>query len=214
MVAIASKTAAGGAAHADAPRFEKVNWRKEPHLRKLYIMTIFLLIASATTGYDGMLANTCQQMDLFKRYFSNVFIWDPETETYRQDENLLGIMINMFNIGSIISFFFTPYAADIFGRKPTIMAGCLIMILGACISAFTNGYGSMSIQCFLTASYYLLHISSTNLGLQCGWLVASCWDSETRLPKCALLCFSPKSATLSTVVPSRPSTTASGTWAP
>lgn len=149
MVAIASKSAGGNAAQnarAEAPRFERVSWFKEPHLRTLYIMSIFLLIASATTGYDGMLANTCQQMDDFKEYFDDVFTWDAEEETWVGDENLLGIMINMFNIGSIVSFFMTPYVADRFGRKPTIMVGCVIMIIGACISAFTNGYGSEYIQ--------------------------------------------------------------------
>jgi sugar porter (SP) family MFS transporter len=135
-------------ARAEAPRFERVSWTKEPHLRKLYIMSIFLLIASATTGYDGMLANTCQQMDLFKEYFSikngkvnEVFIWNAEKKSYDADANKLGIMINMFNIGSIISFFITPYMADLLGRKPTIMIGCVIMVLGGCVSAFCNGYG-------------------------------------------------------------------------
>lgn len=145
MVGLASKSAGGEAAEharAEAPRFEKVSWTKEPHLRKLYFLTVFLLIASATTGYDGMLANTCQQMDLFKIYFDNVFSFNAETQEWEMDANLLGIMINMFNIGSIISFFITPYAADYFGRKLTIMVGCLIMIVGACVSAFTNGYGS------------------------------------------------------------------------
>lgn len=42
-------------AQAQAPRFEKVIWYKEPHLRKLYTLMVFLLIASATTGYDGMM---------------------------------------------------------------------------------------------------------------------------------------------------------------
>lgn len=137
-------------ARAEAPRFERVSWTKEPHLRKLYIMTMFLLIASATTGYDGMLANTCQQMDLFKEYFSikhgkvnEVFIWEEGEDggKWMTDANKLGIMINMFNIGSIISFFITPYSADLLGRKPTIMIGCVIMILGGCVSAFCNGYG-------------------------------------------------------------------------
>lgn len=40
-------------AQAEAPQFERVNWRKEPHLRKLYAMCIVLMVASATTGYDG-----------------------------------------------------------------------------------------------------------------------------------------------------------------
>lgn len=40
-------------AQAEAPDFEKVNWRQEPHLRKLYAYGLVLMIASATTGYDG-----------------------------------------------------------------------------------------------------------------------------------------------------------------
>lgn len=148
MVAIVSKATAGGG-DIDNPRFERVNWRQEPHLKKLYFMSIFLLIASATTGYDGMLANTAQQMDKFKRYFSaengkqnDVFFYDEEKELWDADANKLGIMINMFNIGSIISFFMTPYIADYFGRKPTIMLGCVIMIVGGIVSAVCNGYGS------------------------------------------------------------------------
>lgn len=44
-----------------------------------------------------MLINTSQQIDLWEEYFS------PEIK----DANYLGIMINMFNIGSIISYFIT-----------------------------------------------------------------------------------------------------------
>lgn len=146
MVGLASKVGgnAVNVAKAEAPKFDHVQWTKEPHLRKLYFMSAFLLIASATTGYDGMLMNANQQIDKFKEYYEDhgrVFWKDDEGE-YQKDENLLGIMVNMFNIGSIISFFLTPYCADKLGRKPTIMVGCLIMILGAFISAFTNGYGS------------------------------------------------------------------------
>jgi sugar porter (SP) family MFS transporter len=116
-------------AQAEAPRFEKVTWYKEPHLRKLYGMSIFLLIASATTGYDGMLVNTSQQIKRWEEFF-------PEVE----NENKLGILINMYNIGSIISFFMVPYLADKLGRRPNIMIGCVIMILGAFLSAFANSY--------------------------------------------------------------------------
>jgi MFS family permease len=120
-------------AREQAPNFEKVTWYKEPHLRQLYFLSIFLLIGSATTGYDGMLLNTSQQMDYWKEYF-------PE----HVDANKLGILINMYNIGSIISFLVTPHVADRFGRRPTIMLGCVLMIIGAMITTFANGYGSKS----------------------------------------------------------------------
>lgn len=48
-------------ARADAPQFERVTWYKEPHLRKLYFLSTFLLIGSATTGFDGMLQNTSRE---------------------------------------------------------------------------------------------------------------------------------------------------------
>lgn len=118
-------------AQAEAPDFEKVTWYKEPHLRQLYFLSIFLLVGSATTGYDGMMVNTSQQMDRWKAYF-------PEYE----DANKLGILINMYNIGSILSFFIVPYMADAFGRKTTIMIGCIIMVTGAFVGAFSNGYDS------------------------------------------------------------------------
>ncbi|PKS06112.1 hypothetical protein jhhlp_007946 [Lomentospora prolificans] len=144
MVAIANAGGdASNTARSDVPRFEKVQWTREPHLRKLYFLSIFLLIASATTGYDGQLMNAAQQMDKFKEYYHenhNVF-WQDDKGEWHKDENLLGIMVNMFNIGSIISYFITPYMADRLGRKPTIMVGCAIMTVGAFISAFTNGYG-------------------------------------------------------------------------
>ncbi|OLN87012.1 Lactose permease 18 [Colletotrichum chlorophyti] len=133
---VASQTVADNVeiARAEAPRFEKVYWTKEPHLRKLYFSTIFLMVASATTGYDGMLVNTSQQMSRWKDYFGDGV----------SDNNKLGILINMFNIGSIISFFITPYVADNYGRKMAIISGCIFMIIGGAITAFCNGWGKSS----------------------------------------------------------------------
>ncbi|PGH13449.1 hypothetical protein AJ80_06318 [Polytolypa hystricis UAMH7299] len=118
------------AAQADAPRFEHVDWKREPHLRKLYAMTAVLMVASATTGYDGMLVNTSQLMDRWKLYFS----------PWVQENNWLGLLVNMFNIGSIVSFFVTPYVADYFGRKIAIIIGCCLMVVGGLVGAFSNGY--------------------------------------------------------------------------
>lgn len=54
------------AAQEEAPKFEKVNWRQEPGLRKLYWHAFVLSIASATTGYDGMFFNSVQNFDAWK----------------------------------------------------------------------------------------------------------------------------------------------------
>lgn len=54
------------AAQEEAPNFEKVDWRKEPGLRKLYAHAFVLCIASATTGYDGMFFNSVQNFDTWK----------------------------------------------------------------------------------------------------------------------------------------------------
>lgn len=134
---MASKLGAKGAqaevevAQAEAPRFEKVSWTKEPHLRRLYLMSLVLMVASATTGYDGMLVNTSQLIDYWGDFFGDDVV----------DNNKLGVLVNMFNIGSIVSFFITPYIADHYGRKIAIVIGCLFMILGGCLTAFCNGYG-------------------------------------------------------------------------
>jgi hypothetical protein len=53
-------------AQEEAPKFEHVNWRKEPGLRKLYWHAFVLCIASATTGYDGMFFNSVQNFETWK----------------------------------------------------------------------------------------------------------------------------------------------------
>lgn len=40
-------------AQEEAPAFEKVDWKRDRGLRKLYFYAIVLCMASATTGYDG-----------------------------------------------------------------------------------------------------------------------------------------------------------------
>ena len=159
------------AAREQAPNFEKVTWYKEPHLRKLYFLSIFLLVGSATTGYDGMLLNTSQQMDTWKSFF-------PQHE----NASKLGILINMYNIGSIISFLITPYVADRFGRRPTIMVGCVLMVIGSMLTAFSTGYGSKTI---LKMGVFRVIADS----LQCTWVDDLFSVLATPSLRCALPCF-------------------------
>ncbi|KAJ4382711.1 hypothetical protein N0V86_001933 [Didymella sp. IMI 355093] len=116
------------AAREEAPQFEKVEWKKRPNMRKLYLWACVLCVASATTGYDGMMMNSSQQMDRWTAYFD------------KPDDNRLGIMNNAYNIGSIASFFLVPFAAEWWGRKIPIAIGCAIMIAGALVSTFATNW--------------------------------------------------------------------------
>ncbi|RDL38880.1 putative Lactose permease [Venustampulla echinocandica] len=123
------KKEAAGIAQAEAPEFEKVQWWSNPGLRKLYFYCAVLCIASATTGYDGMMLNTSQNLDQWQEYFNH-----PTGST-------LGLMNAIYQIGSLCSFPLVPYMADWWGRKIPIVVGGLLMILGALLGTFCNGYG-------------------------------------------------------------------------
>jgi hypothetical protein len=91
--------AATAVATGEAPQFERVVWYKDPGLRKLYLVSCFgLMVASATTGYDGSLLNTVQQFNSWDSYFDHV-----ATDKAKASE--LGLLTNMFTIGSIVSMF-------------------------------------------------------------------------------------------------------------
>ena len=49
----AAKKAEIEVAQAEAPHLEKVDWKHDAGLRKLYFYAAIICIASATTGYDG-----------------------------------------------------------------------------------------------------------------------------------------------------------------
>jgi hypothetical protein len=54
---VANKAADVEVAQAEAPHLERVNWRSDPGLRKLYFYAFIICIASATTGYDGYVSS-------------------------------------------------------------------------------------------------------------------------------------------------------------
>ncbi|KAK5657903.1 hypothetical protein OQA88_2452 [Cercophora sp. LCS_1] len=123
----------------EQPRFQRVYWTREPHLRKLYGLCTILMVASATTGYDGMLVNISQHIRAWNYFFFPEYRDNPELEDPVLDSKL-AILVNMFNIGSVISFFITPFVADTYGRRTAIIIGCSIMMSGGFLTAFCNGY--------------------------------------------------------------------------
>ncbi|KAK4034811.1 general substrate transporter [Parachaetomium inaequale] len=118
------------AAQDEAPEFERVQWTKDPALRKLYFYAFVLCIASATTGYDGMFFGSVQNFDTWKIFFDN-----PSGST-------LGLLGALYQIGSLVSIPLVPIIADRFGRKLPIAIGCAIMIVGAVLQAACQNLGT------------------------------------------------------------------------
>ncbi len=87
----AAHNEASGFAQDDAPSFRRVQWTKEPGLRKLYFYAFILCVASATTGYDGMFFNSVQNFESWKDFFGN-----PEG-------SMLGLLGALYQIGSLFS---------------------------------------------------------------------------------------------------------------
>ncbi|KAL8404255.1 hypothetical protein RB594_009206 [Gaeumannomyces avenae] len=132
------KTEATLQAQEEAPQLEKVQWTKDPGLRKLYFYAFVLCVASATTGYDGMLFNSIQNFDTWKSFFGN-----PEGQQ-------LGLLGALYQIGSLASIFFVPMITDNFGRKMPIAIGCVIMTVGAILQG-----SCQNIETFMGARFML-----------------------------------------------------------
>ncbi|KAI0486509.1 general substrate transporter [Xylaria cf. heliscus] len=134
VLAMASAPKKGGAAAADAaaeaPEFDKVSWYKDPGLRKLYFYAFILCIASATTGYDGSFLNAVQIFQQWQDYFGH------------PAGSQLGLLVALYQIGSVVSIPLAPYFCDNFGRKVPIIIGCVIMIAGAIIQATASSIGA------------------------------------------------------------------------
>lgn len=118
------------AVQEEAPKFERVDWKKDPGLRKLYFYALVLCIASATTGYDGMFFGSVQNFEQWKDYFD-----DPRGSQ-------LGLLSALYQIGSLVSIPLVPIIADNLGRKLPIAIGCLFMIAGAVMQGACQNIGT------------------------------------------------------------------------
>ncbi|KAL2020744.1 hypothetical protein VTK56DRAFT_8044 [Thermocarpiscus australiensis] len=117
-------------AQEEAPEFERVDWTKDPGLRKLYFYAFILCIASATTGYDGQFFNSVQNFESWLNYFGH-----PEG-------SMLGLLGALYQIGSLVSIPLVPILADNLGRKIPIAIGCVIMIVGAVLQSACQNLGT------------------------------------------------------------------------
>ncbi|KAH8896735.1 general substrate transporter [Thozetella sp. PMI_491] len=106
------------------PEGSPLPWYKQPNLRQLYFMMVFLFLGSTTLGYDGSLLNGLQTMTSWQDFFNH------------PTGSRLGIFGAIPGFGGLFVLLFAPYIADGLGRKVGTAIGCVCVILGALLQAF------------------------------------------------------------------------------
>ncbi|KAF2454942.1 hexose transporter protein [Lineolata rhizophorae] len=118
--------------------FPKVTWYKDPALRKTYFVLMFVVLTSATNGYDGSMVNGLQLLDPWQEYFDH-----PRG-------SLLGLFGCIMSVGSLVALPVVPYTADYFGRRWGVIIGSSIMILGVILQSI-----SVNFRMFVAARFFL-----------------------------------------------------------
>lgn len=119
-------------------QYPRVNWRRVRNLRMLYIYCFFLILVNVANGFDGSMMNGLQSLPYWQDYFGHP----------------TGVKLSMFgsamSLGGLISLPFIPYMCDTVGRKPTIIIGSVIILLGVGLQA-----GAINFDMFFAARIIL-----------------------------------------------------------
>lgn len=99
---------------------------------------MFVVITSATNGYDGSMVNGLQSLQVWQDYF------------HHPTGSLLGLFACIMSIGSLVALPIVPYIADGLGRRWGIIIGCIIMVLGVVLQSI-----SVNFKMFIAARFFL-----------------------------------------------------------
>ncbi|KAF4970533.1 hypothetical protein FSARC_2442 [Fusarium sarcochroum] len=116
----------------EAPKFEHVIWYKDPGLRTLIFYACVLCASSMGTGWDGMYMGVVQNFESWNDFF--------DTPTGSR----LGLLVALYQIGSVCSIPLVPLIADRWGRRPSIALGFIIMAIGSGLQAGAPNYATYS----------------------------------------------------------------------
>ncbi|KAK0650115.1 Lactose permease [Lasiodiplodia hormozganensis] len=118
--------------------FPEVKWWKEPNMRKTYICLMFVILTSATNGFDGSMVNGLLALEQFQDYFN-----DPKG-------SIVGLFSSIMFLGGLVALPVVPYAADMLGRRMAIFIGCIIMIFGVALQS-----ASINFRMFVAARFFI-----------------------------------------------------------
>ncbi|KAI0467941.1 hexose transporter [Xylaria cf. heliscus] len=98
-------------------------WFQQPHLTRLNLLLLIPLLSSSVAGYDGSLMNGLQSLEQWQTYFGH-----PRGAT-------LGLVNAAQSIGSVLALPFVGVLTDKYGRKPSLIAGLVIIIVATIVQA-------------------------------------------------------------------------------
>ncbi|KFY08543.1 hypothetical protein V492_06138 [Pseudogymnoascus sp. VKM F-4246] len=116
---------------------DKVPWFKKKNLRILYLYLFLCCMGvEMTSGFDSQLINALQIAPRFLIYFGDGYKKDSGAPGI--EPNILGFMSACYQLGSIFGVPAAPYFAQRYGRRWSIMAGSIIMVVGAILQCFAQ----------------------------------------------------------------------------
>ncbi|KAF2009722.1 general substrate transporter [Aaosphaeria arxii CBS 175.79] len=118
--------------------FPHIKWTSLKNLRNTYLLLFFVVLTSATNGYDGSMVNGLLSLKQFKDYMR-----DPSA-------SIKGLFSGIMFLGSLLALPITPYIADGLGRRWGICIGSIIMIFAVILQS-----ASMNFQMFIAARFFL-----------------------------------------------------------
>ncbi|KAF2865761.1 hexose transporter-like protein [Massariosphaeria phaeospora] len=155
----------GVTAHASDPIVtrmvdeDKVPWYKKKNLRMMYLWLFLCCMGvEMTSGFDSQLINTLQFSPPFNTYFGNGYKdakGKPGIEA-----GILGFISSCYQLGSILAVPIAPWFNQRFGRRWSIMAGSLTMVVGAILQGFAQHIGMYIIARMLLGMGILFAIIS------------------------------------------------------
>ncbi|CAJ0542298.1 Ff.00g000080.m01.CDS01 [Fusarium sp. VM40] len=116
----------------DAPKFEHVTWYKDPGLRILTFYSCVLCVSSMGTGWDGMYMGVVQNFKSWNDFFD------------KPEGSRLGLLVALYQIGSVASIPLVPLIADRWGRRASIALGFILMAIGSGLQAGAPDYATYS----------------------------------------------------------------------
>lgn len=139
MAIIGGKEELGDTRITKIAQADPKKWYQKPNLRFCYLILVPCgLGVEWTSGFDSSMMNSLQAVESWEKYFNY-----PSSAR-------LGLLNAMYSLGALMAIPFIPTVSQYLGRRLTIVAASIIMVLGAALQA-----GSVNSDMFLASRWIL-----------------------------------------------------------